>query len=143
MPLEQKKILMNANFLSQFGYCRLVWMSFSREMKNLINHFHERALRIVCEECKSSFQQLFQRIRIILWQYISVTYKLYHTKSKNKLSSEIFNFKESHHSLVFVITIVFLVVKLFYKKPKIFQPSDPRFGTLSLLKLGAVSLLTN
>ena len=45
-------------FFSQFGYCPVVWMSHGREMNNRISHLHERALSIVYDDCKSSFQQL-------------------------------------------------------------------------------------
>ena len=42
MSLEQRKVLMNAYFLSQFGYFPLVWMSHSREMNKPIVFMKER-----------------------------------------------------------------------------------------------------
>ena len=38
---------MNAFITSQFSYCPLVWMSYSRTMNNRINKIHEKALSIV------------------------------------------------------------------------------------------------
>lgn len=47
MPVTQRKLLLNAYFLSQFGYCCLVWMNHSRILNNCINGSHERALRLL------------------------------------------------------------------------------------------------
>ncbi len=47
MDLEQRKIIMHAFILSQFGYCPLVWMFHSRELNNRINKIHKRSLKIV------------------------------------------------------------------------------------------------
>ena len=49
---------MKSFILSQFGYCRLVWMFHSRELNNRINKIHLRALRIVYEDDVSSFEEL-------------------------------------------------------------------------------------
>ena len=38
---------MNAFITSQFSYCPLVWMTYSRTMNNGINKIHEKALSIV------------------------------------------------------------------------------------------------
>ena len=35
---------MNAYFMSQFGYCPLVWMSNSRKLNSRINGLHKRLL---------------------------------------------------------------------------------------------------
>ena len=45
-------------FLSQFGYCPLVWMFHNRRHNNTINRLHERMLRIVYKDYKSSFAEL-------------------------------------------------------------------------------------
>ena len=49
---------MNAFFSSQFGYCPLVWMFHNRRCNNTINRLHERMLRIVYKDYKSSFAEL-------------------------------------------------------------------------------------
>ena len=58
MTFEQRKKVMNAFILSQFGYCPLVWMFHSRTLNNRINKLHERALRMVYQDSKSSFEEL-------------------------------------------------------------------------------------
>ena len=49
---------MNAYFSSQFGYCPLVWMFHDRRYNNKINCLHERMLRRVYKDYKSSFSGL-------------------------------------------------------------------------------------
>ena len=47
--------------MSKFGYCQLVWMNHNRASNNRINSLHERALRLVCNDFKSSFDQLLEK----------------------------------------------------------------------------------
>ena len=58
MPLEKRSIVMKTFIESQFNYCQLIWMLHSRTINNKINHLHQRALRIVCSDFKSSFEVL-------------------------------------------------------------------------------------
>ena len=55
MDLSKRRILLNAFFISQFSYCPLVWMFHSRGKNNKINRIHERCLRIVYNDKKSTF----------------------------------------------------------------------------------------
>ena len=41
MAVKQKRILMKSFIESQFGYCPLVWMFYSRGINNKINNLHE------------------------------------------------------------------------------------------------------
>ena len=41
---------------SQFGYCSLVWMFYSRGVNNKIDHMHERALRIIYKDKINTFE---------------------------------------------------------------------------------------
>ena len=52
------RLILNAFFSSQFGYCPLVWMFHNRRCNNKINCLHERMLRIVHKGYKSSFAEL-------------------------------------------------------------------------------------
>ena len=52
---------MNSFFNSQFNYCPLVWMFHSRSINNKINRLHERVLRIVYNDFKSSFKNLLEK----------------------------------------------------------------------------------
>ena len=58
MTFVQRKLIMNAFIKSHFSYCPLVWMFHSRPLNNRINRIHERALRIVCRDYNSSYEQL-------------------------------------------------------------------------------------
>ena len=61
MVFEQRKTIVNAFILSQFGYCPLVWMFHSRKLNTRINKLHERALRIVYQDSTTSFEELLIR----------------------------------------------------------------------------------
>ena len=61
MNLVQRRLIMNAFIFSQFGYYPLVWMFHSRKLRNSVNDFHERALRIVYRDYESTFQQLLKQ----------------------------------------------------------------------------------
>ena len=45
-----KGVLMEAFIESQFGYCPLIWMFYSRGVNKKIPHLHERSLGIVYKE---------------------------------------------------------------------------------------------
>ena len=61
MSLEKCRIVMKTFVESQFNYCPLIWMSHSRTLNNKINRRHERALRIVYSDYKSSFNTLLEK----------------------------------------------------------------------------------
>ena len=61
MNLTKRKLLMNSFFTSQFNYCPLVWMCHHRTINNKINRLHERCLRIVYNDNKSSFPELLDK----------------------------------------------------------------------------------
>ena len=56
------RLIMNAFFSSQFGYCPLAWIfnrRYDRRYSNKINRLHGRMLRIVNKDYNSSFTELF------------------------------------------------------------------------------------
>ena len=79
---NQKKILFKGMIRSQFSYCPLIWMFFSRKPNNLINKVHERSLRIVSSDNHGSFKSLLSKCKeiIIHQRYLQVlmteTYKI-------------------------------------------------------------------
>ena len=104
MPLNQKKTLMNAYFLSQFGYCPLVWMNHGRVLNNRINSLHERALRLVYGDYKSSFAELLEKDNsVTIHQRNLQTLALEVFKIKNDMAPEImkglFQVKNSQYNL--------------------------------------------
>ena len=60
MALTKRRFLMNSFFTSQFSYCPLIWMCHSRTVNSKINKTHERCLRIVYNDNKSSFKELLE-----------------------------------------------------------------------------------
>ena len=61
MSLEKRRILMKAFIESQFNYCPLIWMLHSRILICKVNHIHERALRTLYSDYKSSFTELLDK----------------------------------------------------------------------------------
>ena len=61
MSLEKRRIVMKTFVESQFNYCPLICMFHSRTMNNKINRPHERTLRIVHSDCKSSFNIVLEK----------------------------------------------------------------------------------
>ena len=61
MSLEKRRIVMKTFIESQFNYFPLIWMFHSRTINNKINRLHERALRIVYSDFKSSFEGLLMK----------------------------------------------------------------------------------
>ena len=53
--LYKKSALMNTFFKSPFNYCPLIWMYHSRKNNNKINRLHEKCLRIIYNDKRSSF----------------------------------------------------------------------------------------
>ena len=60
MDLTKRRLLMNSFFSPQLSYCPLIWMCHSRTVNNKINKLHERCVRIICNDKKSSFKKLLE-----------------------------------------------------------------------------------
>ena len=60
MDLGKCRILMKAFVLSQFNYCRLIWMFYSMQLNNRINKTNERAFHYVriTKNCHQNFGHL-------------------------------------------------------------------------------------
>ena len=61
ISLNQRRMIMQSFIMSQFGYCPLIWMNHNRSLNNNINRIHERALRIVSRDKKSTFNELLEK----------------------------------------------------------------------------------
>ena len=86
---DKLKIIMKTFIQSQFNYCPLVWMFHNRTLNNKINRLHERALRLVYNDYKSTFEQLLDLDN-------SVTI---HQRNLQKLATEMFKIKNHHAPL--------------------------------------------
>lgn len=53
---DEKKVVMNASFSSQFAYCPSTWMFHNRELNHKISRLHERCFRVVYRGTTSSFE---------------------------------------------------------------------------------------
>ena len=74
LTFNQKGLISNSFITSHFSYCSIVWMF----------HIHEKALRIVYQGFKSSFQELLKNDNSLN----------IHHRNLQKLAIEIFNVKK-------------------------------------------------
>lgn len=65
MSITQRKLLVNAYFLSQFGYYLLVWMNCSKILKNCINRPQEKAHRFVYSNFISTFSEFLTKNKLM------------------------------------------------------------------------------
>ena len=95
------RLIMNAFFSSQFGYCPLVWMFHNRRYNNKINCLHEQMLGIVYKDYKSSFAELLSEDKSLTVHHRNVqkqAIEMY--KVKNELCPKVMLdlFEEVTHS---------------------------------------------
>ena len=72
MTMNKGRILMKSFIVTQFNYCRLIRMIRNRGLNNKINHIQERILRIVSDDYSSSFEDLLNKDKSVL--FINVTF---------------------------------------------------------------------
>ena len=94
---------MNTYFISQFGYCPLVWMNHSRTLNNCINGLHKRALSLIYD-FSSSFSELLEKgksVTIHRRNLQTLAYEIFKVKKNMspEILTEIFPQKESNYSL--------------------------------------------
>ena len=87
IALEKRRIVMKIFIESQFNYCPLIWMFHSRTINNKINHLHEKALRIVYSDFKSSFEGVLMKDNTFKIQSLAI--EIY--KFLNGLSTSFLN----------------------------------------------------
>ena len=88
--LSKRKVLKKTLVISQFNYCPLVWMFYSRKLNHRINSIYERALRVACQDQKSKFLQLLQKDNFAaIHQRNLHVFTTEISKAKNDLSPEI------------------------------------------------------
>ena len=98
---NKKRILFKTFVTFQFNGCPLVWMGHSWTF-NRINNKHHRALRILYQNKKSSFEKLLQKNKSV-----SV-----HMKNLQYLATVIFKFKNSLSPIIMHEVLIFKKTKV-------------------------------
>ena len=81
---------MNTIFISQFGYCPLVWMNHSRALNNHINGLHKRALSLVYNNFSLRFLKLLIKDKSVTMHHHILQILAYEIfKVKNNMAPEI------------------------------------------------------
>ena len=123
VSLDKGCIVMKAFIESQFNHCPLIWMFHSKTLNNKINRLHERALRIVYSDYKSSFCELLKKGK---------SFSIHH-KSIQILAIEIYKFL--HNLSPCIMNNIFKVnqtVPYDLRKRNVLQsrkPTSVRYGT--------------
>ena len=104
IPQTQKRLLMNAYFMSQFGYCPTVWMNHSRTLNNRINGLHKRTLSLVYNDFSSSFSELLKKDKSLTIHHCNLktlAYEIFKVKNNMvpEILTEIFPQTESNYTL--------------------------------------------
>ena len=98
MDFNNRKLVVNAFFSSQFNYCPLIWMCHNRTYNNKINRLHERCSNDKC----SSFEELLLKDKSVSITHKSIhalaieMFKVY-TKASPEIMQEIFHIKDRGH----------------------------------------------
>ena len=81
---------MNSFFNAQFNHCHLIWMLHSHKNNNKIKHLHERCLRLIYSDKKSSYENLLEKDKAASIHYKSIQgLAIEMFKAKHKLCPEI------------------------------------------------------
>ena len=65
MTLENKKIVMKSFSNAPFDHCPFIRTLHSRKKNNKVKHLHERCLRLICSNKKSSHENLLIKDNLV------------------------------------------------------------------------------
>ena len=108
-------------FESQFKYCPLTWMFYSRTTNNKINKLHERTLTLVYDDYTSTFDELLEKDNSFTVHHYNIQtlctklYKVYNNLSQT-IFSELFVRNHSNYNLRLQSDFVIPEVKTLYKR---------------------------
>ena len=101
LALEKRRMLFKVFIESQFNYCPLIWMLYSRTMNDKINRLCERLLRIVYADQSSTCEEFLERDKIFSIHHKNIQclaikdYKFVNGLSP-KIISSVFHLKENN-----------------------------------------------
>ena len=103
MLLNQRKLIMKAILISQFGYCPLVWINHNKTLNNRINSLHERALRLIYNDFKSSFYQLLEKNNFVTihqrnLQNVAIEIFKVHSNISPEVMKDVFKIKNHQYN---------------------------------------------
>ena len=108
MELPKRRILMNAFFKAQFNYCPVIWMIHSRSLNNKNNRLHERCLRIIYNDKRSTFEELLAEDNFVSVHKSNIrALAIEMCKVANGISPEIINEvfrlrEETHYFFIYI-----------------------------------------
>ena len=98
------RLLFETFFDSQFKYCPLTWMFYSRTTNNKTNKLHEKALRLVYDDCVSTFEELLEKDNWFSVHHCNIQphcielYKVFREQSQT-IFSDLFGRKNFNYNL--------------------------------------------
>ena len=118
--------------LNKVKYCPLIWMFHSRTINNKINLLHERALRIVYSDFKSSFEGLLMKDNWEIYKFLNGLFcsflnNFFHKNISN--SHDIRNHKKLYSrnpkiARYRIETVLCMVPKIWIKVPETIKMSS-------------------
>ena len=92
MSTKKRRTLFKVFIVSQFNRCPLVWMLHAKELNNMINSLHGKALRLTYQNRNLSFDELLKLDKSVSIHYRNLQYLLTEIhKVKMGLSPPIMN----------------------------------------------------
>ena len=86
MKQNQKEMLLSSFKISHFSYCPLIWLLCCKKPTNKINVVHERSLRIILKDYKSSYSLLSEEAHQIT----------FHQRCINSLMIKVYKYLDGH-----------------------------------------------
>ena len=95
MDFNKRRIAVNAFFMAQFKCCPFIWMCQNRTYSNKINRLHERCLRLIYDDKRSSLEGLLEKDNSVSihhknLQALAMEMFKVHTKTSPEIMQEVF-----------------------------------------------------
>ena len=99
IDFNKTRLAVNAFFMAQFNYCPLIWMCYNRTYNNKINRLHEKCLRLIYNDKRSSFEDHLEKDNSVsihhrnLQALVIEMFKV-HTKTSPEIMQDFFQVME-------------------------------------------------